>query len=587
MRFSFWCGVLFVLLIKLSFAQEYHPKNSIRLIEDAFESGTITEEKAMDLKINILRRDTLPSLFRSDIPIKCGFGIAAEAHEYFKKRPDKKLGLQKTSMQEIYNHSFVVNGQTKTFRINYDVSGPNAVPSLDANANSLPDWVEETGLAFERSYRLEVDTMGYREPLSFAAFGYYEVFILDLNDTYGYTWAIEPPVTSNPYTYKSYIEVENDYAEGFATHGYDALRVTCGHEFMHAIQFSYNFRLDDTWYYELSSTWMEDVTYDDVNDYYAYLPGYFNSPQTSLDNTDGYSAAHWNHMIEKKYGRNTIKKSWEYMISRNAIQSIDDAIKWASNSNSDLSKNFSEFTVWNYYTAWRADTITYFPEAAHYPKIKQLSNLSIRDISLEHEAPALATNYYSFYVLDTTHVEINFHATQSNSFFDVYSIEYNKTTGKNFFLNRGSSSVFRINNLLQGDTLVCVVVNKVIDQSISNNYEYTLGISIKEDMINTNPISNFYFYPSPFVLKSTEDKMNFKFVLGKTSNIEFHVYTIAGKLLKKISYGEFGVGSYDGKDNILYWDGKDSNGNFVPSGVYIYQFIGNGFKKTGKIAIVR
>ena len=581
--------ILLVISSPFVFPQDTQSKTSLQIIKEAFDAGKITADEAMDLKIKILQGEILPEAYRSNVPIKCGFGINAEAHEYSKKHPEKRVRLQKTTMQAVYNHSFTAETGTKTFRINYDVSGPDAVPSLDINTNSIPDWVEETGLAFERSYLLEVDTMGYREPLSFAAFGYYEVSILDLDNYYGVTYALEPAITNNPDTYASNIEIENDFSEGFATHGYDALRVTAGHEFFHAIQFSYNFRASDTWYYELSSTWMEDVTYDEVNDYYAYLPGYFNSPNISLDQTDGYSAAHWNLMIEKKYGRNAIRKSWEFMTSRDAITSIDDAIKDASGSSSNLSRNFSEFTIWNYYTAGRADSINYFPEGSYYPKIKLTTNRSIVDMSTnKKQIPILAANYHSFFVEDTTNCVVKLDSLQSINYFDVITIEHNKSSGKNFFLNRGSSSKVEINNLLEGDTLSIIIVNKLITYNPANNYNYSIKLSILHDVTSTDPISNFHYYPSPFVIKTGLERLNFKFELGLPSEIEFKIYTISGKLMRSINYGLQEINKYGGAlGPYIQWDGKDSKGNTVPSGIYIYQFQGKGFKKTGKIAVVR
>lgn len=579
--------LLFIFLalfpFKKTYAQRDHSKNSLQIITESLESGRIDDEEATNLKIKILRGETLPENFRSDRPIKCGFGMAAESKEYLKNRPEKKITLGKQTMQSQYLHNFSAMGGQRTFRINYDVTGPDAVPSLDANTNGIPDWVDETALAFERSYRLEVDTMGYREPLSFSLLGQYDIYILDLNNLYGYTETVSQ-VTSNPDTYTSAIYIENDYSEGFYTHGYDALRVTCGHEFFHAIQFSYHFRLSDAWYYELSSTWMEDVTYDDVNDYYAYLPGYFNNPSISLDETDGYSAAHWNHMMEKKYGRNMIKKSWELMPTRNALAAIDDAIK--DNSSSNLARNISELALWDYYTAGRSDSINYFSESPYYPPVKLLSKRTILDTLIQRSLPRLGANYYSFYATDTTHCEIRFNAVQSNSFFDVYTVLYNKAADKNFFIYHDGASIIPINNLLPEDTLVCIVVNKVKDKIASNNYAYTLSLAVKQGEVIPPSISNFLFYPSPFVLKSGTEKMKFKFILGETSKIEFSVYSIAGKLLRRIKFGEIEEGPYDG-NNGLYWDGKDADGHIVPSGVYIYQFIGNNFKKTGKIAVVR
>ncbi len=581
-------SALFVLSSAV-FSQE--SQNSLQLIQSSLSEGRITEDEAMDLKTALLEGAELPEAYRSHLPVKCGLPIVAEHLEYTKKRPEKRKTFQKANMQTVYNYNFTnKNGQQKTFRIHYDVSGPNAVPPADANTNAIPDWVDETALACEHSYRLEVDTLGYREPLSFQSFGYYEIFILDLNNVYGYTDALLPAITNNPDTYASNITVENDYVEGFATHGYDALRVTIGHEFFHAIQFSYNFRVSDTWYYELSSTWMEDVTYDNVNDYYAYLStpsqtGYFDNPSVSLDHTDGYSVAHWNMMIEKKYGRGTIKKSWENMITLDALTSIDNAIKSATSSVSSLVRNFSEFAIWNYYTATRADSINYFPEARHYPKIKLLANRGLLDTMITRTLPHLAANYYSFYTSDTISCTLKLQAPGSNDYFELYTIEYNKATGKNIFFNHGGASSVDVTGLLPGDTLTCVMVN-IVKSDQGQNFAYGLTVTTEHSGFSADPISNFHFYPSPFVLTSPDDRMNFKFVLGKASDIEFKVFSIDGKLMRKVRFGGLQAGPYDGNAG-LYWDGRDSDGKQVPSGVYIYQFTGSGFKKTGKIAVVR
>jgi hypothetical protein len=575
--------IIFLVFSSILTAQEDHRKNSLHIIRESQAEGKITEEEAMDLKMKLIEGIELPEAFRSDIPIKCGLSIAVERKEYLQRHPEKRSAVQKKAMQSVYNHIFTnKNGQSKTFRINYDVIGANAVPVLDANSNSIPDWVEETGLAFERSYRLEVDTMGYREPLSFVSFGYYEIFIEDLNNVYGYTDALLPAVTNNPDTYNSIITIENDFSEGFFTHGYEALRVTCGHEFFHAIQFSYIFRDSDVWYYELSSTWMEDVTYDSVNDYFAYLNGYFDSPSTSLDETDGYSAAHWNHMIEKKYGRSAIRKSWENMTTRGALTAIDDAIKSVSSSN--LSNTFSEFAIWNYYTAGRADSITYFPEAPYYPKVKLSANRPLADTAIDKTLPHLATHYYSFIVYDTAGVKLRFQATESNSYFDVYTIEYNKATGKNFFYNYGGASNIEIQSLLPGDTLTCVVVNT--EKSDHSNFAYYLDVNVNFGEIIPDPISNFFVYPSPFVLGSSDDKMRLRFRLGYATDLEMRIFTIDGKMIRKLNFGTLQEGTYLG-DSGPSWDGRDSHGNQVPGGVYIYQLLGKKIKKTGKFAVVR
>ena len=69
----------------------------------------------------------------------------------------------------------------------------------------------------------------------------------------------------------------------FLTKGINAARVTVAHEFHHAIQLgNYSYRDSDLFFYELTSTSMEEFVFNSVNDYYNYLTDYFYFPQYPL-----------------------------------------------------------------------------------------------------------------------------------------------------------------------------------------------------------------------------------------------------------------------------------------------------------------
>jgi len=81
--------------------------------------------------------------------------------------------------------------------------------------------------------------------------------------------------TQIPERWTSDIDIDNDFiGSKYNAKGIQALRVTAAHEFHHAIQYGYGW-WGERYPYELTSTWMEDVVYTDVNDYYQYLPDYF------------------------------------------------------------------------------------------------------------------------------------------------------------------------------------------------------------------------------------------------------------------------------------------------------------------------
>ncbi|KKT72594.1 MAG: hypothetical protein UW70_C0106G0006 [Candidatus Peregrinibacteria bacterium GW2011_GWA2_44_7] len=62
--------------------------------------------------------------------------------------------------------------------------------------------------------------------------------------------------------------------------------MTVAHEFLHVIQFSYMGSFvgynQDAFFAEQTAVWAEEAAYTDVNDYFNYLPDFFNYPDYSV-----------------------------------------------------------------------------------------------------------------------------------------------------------------------------------------------------------------------------------------------------------------------------------------------------------------
>jgi hypothetical protein len=96
--------------------------------------------------------------------------------------------------------------------------------------------------------------------------------------------------------------MENDFAlsERYLTHGLDAARVTCAHEYFHAVQLAQEFKPAGLFLYELTSTWFEEVAYPEVNDWIGWFDesgGFAHNPATDMARTDGYSIAAFGHYL--------------------------------------------------------------------------------------------------------------------------------------------------------------------------------------------------------------------------------------------------------------------------------------------------
>lgn len=554
-------------------------KNSAQKIKDAIQSGTITEDQGMEYFGMLLGNQAgqLPQSLQSSAPIKCGFPIIADLKAYQKKHPEKTLLHKSFVQQTFYDHVFNYKGINKVFRFQYDTSGVDQIPPEDLNSNGVRDYLEEAGKAFEKAYRLQIDTLGYKEPFNFQSNGFYEVTIRNISE-YGFTeWDSDPRL--------SFITIDNDYSSGYYTEGYDALRVTCAHEFFHAVQLSYTYTRisdDDFWYYEVSSTWMEDVAYDVVNDYYSYLPSYFNSPNVMLNAYNGsheYGAAVWNHYLAKKFGTGIIRQIWETMQAQSSLNALADVLQ----PHAGLSKAFSEFSIWNYFTKNRADETNYYSEGSNYPRIKFETNRNLADTTVSRTLPSLASYYHNFYVTDSGSCTITFNPIASGNYFEVITIEYNQISNKKYITNHGNVSSVLVDQLIPDDSLSIIIVNK--EKTLPGGAPYYLSVSFNRDSVILDPIAKFHFYPNPFV-NDGQSHINLKFRLRKTTSLQFEIYTMSGILVRKIDYGELPSGVYDGT-NGLTWNGRDHTGQLVPSGIYIYKFTGDDFTKTGKIAIVR
>ncbi len=107
---------------------------------------------------------------------------------------------------------------------------------------------------------------------------------------------------------------------------------------------------------------------------------------------------------------------------------------------------------------------------------------------------------------------------------------------------------------------------------------------VKNENQNSNLIEeNFILlqnYPNPF---NPETTIRFN-IPTKFANLftELKIYNINGQLVKKIFSEEIPAGNY-----FVKWDGKNSAGQFVSSGVYIYQLkVGNTIK-AGKMSLLK
>jgi len=481
---------------------------------------------------------------------KCGFGIANIIKLNIERfSPEQQNVLKKLLNRPGTDTSIVSPGGF--FRIHFYKSG-SEVPSFDVN---------QFALAADSAYRFEINFLGYSAPPVDNGGGgddKYDVYILNLGNLYGQT-LFDFPVGAGSGKYTSYMEIDNDFA-GFNTTGLNASKVTVAHEFHHAIQIgNYIFRDTDIYFYELTSTSMEVFVYPSIPDYYQYLPSYFNNTTLGFASHDGYDLAIWNIFLQNKFGYGIIKRQWELMPAQKSLVAINTSLV---EQNSSFGKAINEFGIWTHFTNYRTVPGIYFSAAADYPLVHPLSEVEFTSPSksVQVNAKAASNNFITFKnAADTLTALITNVDYQTGIDSAQKSIPFTFT----LFDNPTSGSI-KLTNKYSANLTVSNQAQWMTSEFLNNQL-------IKSDTSENPPVTSelAYAYPSPFYYNKIYANGSLMFLpvpLNNTGNADVNVYTSALELVYSANLGAFNhIGHY-----VVKWNGRKSNNEKLPSGIYLF-----------------
>ena len=477
-------------------------------------------------------------------------------------------------------------------RIHYTLSGTDAVNPSDTDNNSVPDYVDVAAAAFDSVWAMEVGHLGYNVPLSDGNRGggpELDVYIVDLGsrNIYGYTYPDIPG--SKRSTSSSYIEVDNNYEGGIyrrtRTRGLDALKVTAAHEFFHALQFAYYDGTDARWWQEATATWMEDVVYDEINDYYQYLPHFFSQPQQALDKGNAlgptiriFGVSIFAHYLAERFGPDVIQRIWEEFERQTSgdLSAFDRAIP------TGLEDAIVEFAIWNWFTGERSKPDGYYSEGPFYPKVAS------QVVEVSEDSAATGRGVADHLAASYLHIEPT-----------------NRTGGLDLHLNLDKNASWQVSLLLIDPEQVrveridrdlaipswnqyrAIVIIPTVTSKKGFNYTYTYSIAFDPRLISSVSPKAFALgqnYPNPFVLPEAR-RTAIPFDLAQfAQEVRLSIYAASGELVKAVFLRDLAAQSYS---NRLAWDGTNQRGNLVASGVYYYRLDVDGRSTVRKMAVIR
>ncbi|MFZ2324649.1 MAG: MXAN_6640 family putative metalloprotease [Ignavibacteriaceae bacterium] len=562
--------ILLILLVKINAQQLsqsqldslYNLYTSLRGINESFQLQTQIEEE--------------PS-YR-----KCGFGIVQEIKNNLSSFSVEQQAILSKILQRPSLPSSIVS-PSGFFRIHYSTTGTDAI-AYDVNLLAQ---------ALDSSYSFEVNYLGYPAPPADGSAGgddKYDVYVRNLGNLYGQTTS-ESSVGISSWT--SYLEMDNDfpwYSSAVPPKlPIDAAKVTAAHEFHHAIQMgnyapqgsSSSIRDYDTFFYEITSTSMEEFVFSSVNDYYDYMNDYFRNPERPFKLSDGYSLAIWNIYLKDVFGFDIIKKQWELIPTYTALDAINKSIV---EEGSTFGYVLNTFGVWTYYTNSRAISGKYFSEASNYPLIDPTTTVNFSAPSQQYDMSiGTVANYF---------LKVNL-PSNDGTFYSIIS-NSNVSNAYDSPLPDYDFSFSIYNNINSGDKVLNDKYSTTFnheDQRYWNNVGILNDIIVYSDssFIIPDLAKEIYSFPSPFRYSKDFGKgisIAFESNSIGSNDLDFNVYTSS---LKLVYSGKAIVERSYIKNSKQYfefsWDGLDNDKKHLASGVYLFFIKIDSDIKKGKLVI--
>ena len=279
---------------------------------------------------------------------------------------------------------------TPHFRLHYTEVGAHAPPLEDiAPMNGVPDYVEICAEAMERSFHVQVELMGFKQPLDDfwvednGGNHKYDVYLF-MFPALGFTtgdW-YSGRVLSTVATLGPYFAINTRLYDYFGkSESIRFIQTTSAHEFLHGIQGAYNWFMP-TWFMEASATWIESKVYDggriddlddipdpdeigetDAYNYYAHqLRRWFMQPDISLDSRildHEYGSVIWTLYMAERFDTDIVRQFYTNT-TEGSYRELGNFSQVFIDHGSNIVETFKTFTVWNYFTYNRDDGEHYF-----------------------------------------------------------------------------------------------------------------------------------------------------------------------------------------------------------------------------------
>lgn len=548
---------------------------ALQRIESDFAAGTLSRAQAVAYQLQAIREPSkLPESYRS---LEAGlsrettrlkseaFALAATADAH-----DREL-LQQVLQRPELPLSLVSSGGH--FKIHYSQEGTNA---------ATLDFIQATAAALEYSWKVEVEQLGFQPPPPDDVDGpEIDVYVLQYGD-YGSTTPDRPVPSTPQEDYTSWIEMDNDFAHT-PTKGLDGMRVTAAHELFHTIQFGYRSyqttQQSSVYFYEATAAWMEDIVYDDVNDYLNYLKAFFRSPEipfTSANGTVEYGRAIFFHMLSEKYNTGIVNAIWDEM---KTSEPLDALYKVLVRQGSNFNMALAEFAVWNCHTATQADSTRFYSEGHLFPALTANNSLDLTStLTISGSSAPLSTHYYKI-TSQAGLADIMVSPSFSDPFNAVYALAWQNWTATPLSDVLAGPASKTLASVSGSAPLWIMPIYTRSPYVAGRDLTFTVALNLGEEKSISSQI--VLAYPNPF-RPPADRKLTIAFQIQSAEQVYASILSEQGVEIWSQSLGGCPKGW-----NKCEWDGTDKSGYYLASGIYLFVIRTSTWTEMCKFSYIR
>lgn len=414
--------------------------------------------------------------------VKCGTPSVLEAMRRGKAMPDLYPSTQATVS---------VLSPSGKFRLEFETEGVHAVPLADLDENGIPDYIDRAGEYADESWRVMVDSLGYRNPV--IADSPYLIRFRS-GHVYGETRSVGS---------STFILVHSTFI-GFPTNDdpdgdqLGALKVSIAHELKHAIQYATNRWNGETGHVnwvEMDATMMEEVVYPQVNDYLHFARAsnsLFSSTSKSVPNL--YAAASFSLFYHERVGPHFWVDVWN-VIGTNPQITMRDAI--SSQTGYLFEEYFTANHLWHHASGLRARADYGFADKAVLPTATSTHLASPIDVAVPN-MPRLSARYYNYspVVSDTGKVNLMGFRQNSAIYFgmllymkDGRTVESVPSYGPSNLVNQTHTMFHSDERFEDVDLIAIIVTNTGLTGTTGTTARFSVGPTAKISNISYGDVN--------------------------------------------------------------------------------------------------